>query len=121
MAARVSLQLDPVEVAGSGLVRGVEALGHDSFETPADVVEQVPSQDLSGIGLRQRRRQQRVGFAKQLLDDRETSLVGQRRQVGSVAEHHVEDEGSHRHSGGHLLNALLAPSRSRLLERDVLL
>ena len=47
----VALQLDPVEVARTGLVFGVRSLDHDALEALADVVEQGLGEDLHRVGL----------------------------------------------------------------------
>ncbi len=92
LAAGVPLQLHPVEVARARLIGRVKALGHDPLEALADEVEQFAGEHLNRIGLRERRCKQRVRTSNQLLNDLEASLVGQRRQVGSVLEHDVENE-----------------------------
>ena len=46
LAARVALQLHPVEVARTRLVGRVEPFGHDSFQAAADVVQQLGCEHL---------------------------------------------------------------------------
>src|SRR5262249_11883770 len=120
-AARVALELDPIEVSSAGLIRRVDALDHQAFEATFQCVfEQLVStfgigHDDAALGL------QYVRAADHLLHDLDPLEERSPEQSFAIAIHDVEDHRLERELGSEVADAVLSSTTRGLLKGQELL